>query len=121
MAKPVEEIKNRIAKALDIRGMKPIELAEKTGIPKASISQYLSGYAKPKGDRIYLLAKALSVQEAWLLGFDVDIENKIKFNLTSEAEEHLMLIALYEELNESNREKVISYMKYVLHEQKGNN
>lgn len=31
----------------------------------------MSGYAKPKQDRIYLIAKALHVDEAWLIGYDV--------------------------------------------------
>ena len=56
--------------------MKPIELSEKTGIPKSAISQYMSGYTKPKQDRIYLISKALNINEAWLLGFDVPMEKQ---------------------------------------------
>lgn len=74
MALPKAELKDRLKEALSIRNMKPIELSEKTGIPKSAISQYMSGYAKPKSDRIYLLAKALHVTEAWLIGYDVDME-----------------------------------------------
>ncbi len=33
----------RLAYALEVRGMKQIELAEETGISKSAISQYLSG------------------------------------------------------------------------------
>lgn len=74
MSKPVTELKNRLSLALSIRGMSPIELSNKTGIKKASISQYMSGYAKPKNDRIYLIAKALDISETWLLGYDVPME-----------------------------------------------
>lgn len=76
MALPKAELKDRLKEALSLRNMKPIELSEKTGIPKSAISQYMSGYAKPKSDRIYLLAKALHVTEAWLIGYDVDMEKE---------------------------------------------
>ena len=71
MNKPTEQLKERLKKALDIRNLTQQELSERTQIPKSSISQYLSGYAKPKDDRVYAMAVALDVNEAWLLGFDV--------------------------------------------------
>lgn len=77
MALPKAELKDRLKEALSLRNMKPIELSEKTGIPKSAISQYMSGYAKPKSDRIFLLAKALHVTEAWLIGYDVDMEKEL--------------------------------------------
>lgn len=77
MALPKAELKDRLKEALLLRNMKPIELSEKTGIPKSAISQYMSGYAKPKSDRIFLLAKALHVTEAWLIGYDVDMEKEL--------------------------------------------
>ena len=67
-------VADRLRHALTIKDMKPIELSEKTGIPKSSISQYMSGYAQPKQDRIYLIAKSLGVSEAWLMGYDVPME-----------------------------------------------
>ena len=71
MNKPTEQLKERLKKALDIRNLTQQELSERTQIPNSSISQYLSGYAKPKDDRVYAMAVALDVNEAWLLGFDV--------------------------------------------------
>lgn len=65
------ELKDRLREALDISGMKPIELSEATGIPKSMISYYLSGKTKPKADRIYKISQKLNVSEAWLLGYDV--------------------------------------------------
>lgn len=66
-----EEFKVRLKKAMDARNMKPVDLVEKTGIPKGQISYYLSGKTTPKNDRLYLISKALDVSEAWLLGYDV--------------------------------------------------
>ena len=56
--------------------MKPVELAEKTGLSKSTISHYMSGYTKPKSDRLYMLAKTLNVNEAWLMGYDVAMEGE---------------------------------------------
>jgi transcriptional regulator with XRE-family HTH domain len=67
----VANFKDRLREAMAARNMKAVELSEKTGIHKASISYYLSGTNVPKQDRIFLIAKALEVNEAWLMGYDV--------------------------------------------------
>ena len=41
----MSEIKDRIIEALKYNRMSAKELSDKTGIPKSSISQYMSGYA----------------------------------------------------------------------------
>lgn len=54
----------RLKKALTLRNMKQVELSEKSKIGKSAISQYLSGKVVPKQDKIYLMAKALNVNES---------------------------------------------------------
>lgn len=66
-----ESIKDRLNKALSYYGITQTELAKRSGIPKGSINQYCTGHVEPKEDRIYLICRALNIQEAWLLGFDV--------------------------------------------------
>ena len=56
---------------MDKRGLRAVDLVERTGIPKGTLSYYLSGKTEPKSDRVYLLAQVLDVSEAWLLGYDV--------------------------------------------------
>lgn len=68
------ETKDRIKEALELRGMKQAELVEKTGIDKGQMSSYLSGRYKPKQANLHLIACALSVDEAWLMGYDVPME-----------------------------------------------
>ncbi len=81
MQVPIDELKNRLRQALSYMNMKPIDLSKKTGIPKSSISQYMSGHVKPNSERVYLISKELNVSEAWLMGFDVqqerESENKV--------------------------------------------
>lgn len=67
-------VKQRLQQALDLRGVKPADLERATGIPKSSISYYLSGVNEPRQDRIYLISKALNINEAWLMGYDVSME-----------------------------------------------
>lgn len=68
------ETKDRIKAALETRGMKQSELVEKTKIDKGQMSSYLTGRYKPKQTNLHLIAEALSVDEAWLMGFDVPME-----------------------------------------------
>ena len=72
----VDSFSNRLTKALQIRNMKPIELAEKSGIDKGKISSYMSGRYKAKQDTLYVLATALDVSPVWLMGYDVSIDGK---------------------------------------------
>lgn len=65
------ELRDRLRQAMDLRGMRATDLVEKTEIPKGTLSYYLSGKTEPKADRLYILAQALNVSEAWLLGYDV--------------------------------------------------
>ena len=74
----IESCGKRIAKALSVRDMRQADLAQMTNIPKSSLSLYLSDAYEPKQDRIFLIAKALRVSEAWLMGYDVPMENEKK-------------------------------------------
>lgn len=76
------ETKDRIKEALELREMKQADLVEKTGIDKGQMSSYLSGRYKPKQVNLHLIAEALSVDEAWLMGFDVPMEKKDTFDKT---------------------------------------
>lgn len=67
----------RLREALELRNMKCAELAEKTGISKASISQYYNGVYVPTNIKSGKIAEVLNVSPAWLMGFDVQmIENE---------------------------------------------
>ena len=43
------------------------ELVRLTGVPKGTLSQYLSGRMEPKADRVSLFEKALGVPDGYLL------------------------------------------------------
>ena len=51
-------------------------LADQIGLSKQAISMYLSGARKPKRPTIKVIADALNVNEAWLIGYDVPKEKR---------------------------------------------
>lgn len=71
-----EAFKDRLRKAMNASGMKAADICNRTGIPKSAMSYYLSGRSEPKADRLYLLCKVLDVSEAWMLGYDVEMEKQ---------------------------------------------
>ncbi len=66
----MSEFFQRLKTAMNLRNISQADLCRITNIPKSAMSQYLSGKFKPKQTRTYLIAKALDVNEAWLMGFD---------------------------------------------------
>lgn len=64
------DFKSRLQEALVATGMLASELAEKTGISEANISNYIKGKYVAKQDKCYLLAKALDVDPGWLMTGD---------------------------------------------------
>jgi len=75
---------NRIELALDIRGMKAVELAEKTKLSQASISHWMKQRWQPKADALGTMAKALDVSEMWLAGYECPMERPAKQKLHDE-------------------------------------
>lgn len=74
MVEVKEEFRYRLIKAMDREGIRAADLARKTGLLESTISQYRSGYAKPKEERLALLANALHVNPVWLMGLDVPMD-----------------------------------------------
>ena len=112
-----ETISVRIKKALKIKGMKQSELCKLANIPKSSLSQYLSGDFEPKQDRIYLIAKALNVSEAWLMGFDVPMERQAKKNSPSESnltEEEKIILDLFRRVPVDKQQMVLQMIRVAL-------
>lgn len=73
MSDKTDSIANRIKEALELKGMKQIDLANETGIPKSSISSYVSGRYEPKDYNVRKIAQILNVNEEWLKGFNVPL------------------------------------------------
>ena len=113
----VSNCADRISQALYIRGMKQADLRRVTKIPKSSMSQYMSGDYEPKQDRIYIIAKALNVSEAWLMGYDVPMERQknISTNEADLTEGEQMWLELFRRLPESSKPKALLLLDLLEH------
>lgn len=79
----MKSFSERLNRIMIEKNINSTELCRRTGIPKSAMSQYRSGSFLPKADRTYLIAKALNVSEAWLMGYDVPMERNNIDNLKS--------------------------------------
>jgi transcriptional regulator with XRE-family HTH domain len=71
-------IQDRLIELKDTFNLRQVDIVEKTGIDKVTISLYFSGNRVPKHENIMLIADAYNVDPAWLMGYDVPmIRNKI--------------------------------------------
>jgi len=104
-------IGKRIRTALEVRGMKAIDLSKETGMSKSSISQYMSGKNDPKQDKIYAMAKVLDVNPVWLMGFDVPMDSVVAIEVTKE--ERVMLSEV-RKLDAADRNKLEGFLSALL-------
>lgn len=69
-----ESFSKRLKEAMKIRNINQAELSQKSGISKSSLSEYLKGKYEAKQTGLFNLAKALDVNEVWLMGEDVPMD-----------------------------------------------
>ena len=66
------ETARRLREAMAEKGMIAQELSDKSGVKKASISQYINGSHKPSNQSSGAMGIILDVSPLWLMGFDVE-------------------------------------------------
>lgn len=104
--KVVATFSERLKYVMTLKNIRARDIVEATGISKANISNYLSGRYDPKQINIYLIAKFLNVNEAWLIGFDCEME---KFN--SEIDE--LKKNIYGAVDDMNKEQLLKTKKFI--------
>lgn len=94
------EIKDRLARAMEIKGFNATELAIRSGLSTASISRYLNGIMVPKRPTAIRLAQILGVSPVWLLGFDTTTDGQpVAVDLNKLTKENkIRLLAYYQAL-----------------------
>ncbi|MBO4520722.1 MAG: helix-turn-helix domain-containing protein [Alphaproteobacteria bacterium] len=85
MAEKTTTTAERLRYILETENIKQADILErcmpyleqfKIKMNRSDISQYIAGKATPKQNKLYILARALNVSEAWLMGYDVEKERK---------------------------------------------
>ncbi|HDC9543573.1 TPA: helix-turn-helix domain-containing protein [Staphylococcus aureus] len=110
----MKSFKDRLKQIMSERKISQSELSRRTGIGRNSISDYLNGKYEAKQDKVFELAKALNVNEAWLMGFDISKNRKIENN---------DIASIYSKLTPPRQKNVLNYANEQLDEQntKGDN
>lgn len=117
----------RLKTIMNMRGLRQVDILNLT-VPycqkydvkmnKSDISQYCSGKTEPNQEKLFILGNALSVNEAWLMGFDVPMErvtNKVETNQSvPKSVECKEILEVCEQLTPHNQRKVLTYSKNLL-------
>ena len=116
MKKEKAEFFVRLNLAMRSKDIKPAELSRLTGISKSALSFYINGKHKPTQTPLYIIAKALNVSEAWLMGYDVPMERveNVKKVVTSEEK---TVLERYNLLTEENQKDVLRYIEFLYQKQ----
>ena len=69
-----KDTSTRLQELMHIKNINQVDLGQRTGIPKSSMSMYLSGERSPRQNRLSQIAEKFNISEAWLMGYDVPME-----------------------------------------------
>lgn len=109
-----EELIKRLKRIMNEREITAAELSRRSGIRASSISDYLKGKYEPKQDKIDLIAEALSVSPAWLMGYETKngLSSKaLTMEVTPAEQQH---IKKYRKLSRAGKEEVDHYLDFRL-------
>lgn len=90
----------RIKQAMNQKGIIAQELADRSGVSKSSISQYVNGSHAPSNISAGLLGKVLGVDPAWLMGFS-------SASVSDLDDLEQQLLTRFRKLNSSGKVKVL--------------
>lgn len=122
-----EYMQEKGLKQIDIiKRAKPFCIEYGIKLSKSDLSQYVSGKVEPGQNKLYVLARALNVSEAWLMGYDVSLErvsiekdssidsNYYTHNDTKADEILCRLINNYEKMTESAQHALLEYSEFMI-------
>lgn len=110
----------RLKQLMQERSLKQVDILEMTKpycakydvkMNKSDLSQYVSGKVEPNQDKLFVLSRALRVNEAWLMGFDVEKEKEFS---GEEASKDIDLIQKFSLLNKRDQEIVMNMIDSML-------
>lgn len=121
----ISNTSERLKQILKEKNWTQAKLVHLTGISKSAISQYLSNRNEPKQDNIYKMSKALNVNEAWLMGYDVAKERNVLsiFNQDNkeQSDEITILNRGMKKMTEEQQKKLLEVAKIMFKEEFSDN
>jgi transcriptional regulator with XRE-family HTH domain len=116
----------RLRELMDMRGLKQADIvrlcqpyADKLGtkFQKSALSQYISGRNEPNQYKLTVLALALNVNEAWLMGYDVPMERKNNTtDILTDGEQ--LLLSLFRQVPVEMQDVVLEMVRVALKNRK---
>lgn len=80
---------------------------------KNDLSQYISGKASPKQNKLFILSKALGVSSAWLMGFDDVSNEESDHNQSTEKDLKVALFGGDGEVTDEMWDEVKKFAQYI--------
>ena len=133
----------RLNQLMELRQLKQIDILNiaqpfckkyDVKLGKSDISQYVSGKVEPGQDKLYILATALNVNVAWLMGFEVPMNDDASaqgvtknYNILSdvpkpsEVDPDLFVLHMYKQLDPEDKAEIRGEMKQMLKADKYSN
>lgn len=101
----------RIRKALSDNNMKAQELSDRSGVGKASISQYVNGSHQPSNIAASKIGKVLNVNPLWLMGLDDDMSPEQNVNIPEYIVGSVEVMDLYSKITPEQRIAVLNLLR----------
>lgn len=122
MNKKISNSSARLKELMETFGISQSELCEKTKLNKSVISLYVNGKRDPRQDNLALISETFNINPAWLMGFDVPMENKTTYNKKSadllmdsyEDKSTRQVMEIMKQLDEKGKDQVLQYATFVL-------
>lgn len=112
---------DRLNEALNEANMTAQELSKKSGVSKASISQYRHGTYKPSNISSGKMGKVLGVNPLWLMGYDVDkYEMESPFVITVDKKHYDLFEGVNDFALRANKRSIdhlLEYMNFIIMQQ----
>lgn len=93
-----------------LRKCQPVAKSLNTKVSKSNISSYVNCRYNPNQLKLMVLARALNVDEAWLMGYDVPRERKDTEGKTEFFDEFVQLFSM---LTPKDQQKAITILKTI--------
>lgn len=117
----MSNFKDRLIRAMSLRGMTQADLVKASGLSKPRINQYVNGVYEAKQDALLKLATALDINVAWLMGHDIPMEvnyEEIKKEIEicemiqqTYGEDAIKLFSIYLSLNTEGKQAALAMLQ----------
>lgn len=118
-----ENTSQRLKRLMEYYNITQTDICKKTNIPKSSMSMYISGEREPRQDKLTLIAEAYDVNEAWLMGYEVEMKKENAYSdeqavrLATYFKKYQDILKKYDNLTDENKKSVNDMINFLSEQQ----